>query len=394
MGQTIFYPGLNEFCRKYLVTNTEVAPADVAQFPLRLQQENASLFEQFMLFDKISFKVYGENILVPYLIAQLGQNAFESLVEQGAIGFTLWTPVVTFLMQDIPGVMALQSGTQSSPAHSDPEASLELGLKWMQKQLPRKERRQLVRKLLPLYRVTAPRLAAVAVGITASAFQSGKLKALNFSSQGKDIQNLALPERKALCHCATELLEYSYLIQNQMTSFSSHPYFALFDESAGKITAQTTLVTDFNRLAQVEQFPDLQYLYGELKIPFTKLVQLRKKRSSVAFRKWLAEANSAAPDGEIVKEYIDSIADTKGFFETRSGKITKSVAMTALAAGIGAAVGGAEGAVKGAILGKGLEVGADFALDLVDEFLLSKLTKGWSPKMFIDDLEKLRRPSA
>jgi hypothetical protein len=376
MGQTIFYPGLNEFCRKYLVTNTEVAPADVAQFPLRLQQENASLFEQFMLFDKISFKVYGENILVPYLIAQLGQNAFESLVEQGAIGFTLWTPVVTFLMQDIPGVMALQSGTQSSPAHS------------------RKERRQLVRKLLPLYRVTAPRLAAVAVGITASAFQSGKLKALNFSSQGKDIQNLALPERKALCHCATELLEYSYLIQNQMTSFSSHPYFALFDESAGKITAQTTLVTDFNRLAQVEQFPDLQYLYGELKIPFTKLVQLRKKRSSVAFRKWLAEANSAAPDGEIVKEYIDSIADTKGFFETRSGKITKSVAMTALAAGIGAAVGGAEGAVKGAILGKGLEVGADFALDLVDEFLLSKLTKGWSPKMFIDDLEKLRRPSA
>jgi hypothetical protein len=30
-------------------------------------------------------------------------------------------------------------------------------------------------------------------------------------------------------------------------------------------------------------------------------------------------------------------------------------------------------------------------LDLVDEFLLSGLTKGWSPKMFFDDLEKLRR---
>jgi hypothetical protein len=196
MGQTIFYPGLNDFCRKYLVTNNSVASADVAQFPIRLAAENASLFEQFMLFDKMSFKVYGENILVSYLIAQLGQNVFESLVEQGAIGFTLWTPVLTYLTQDIPGVMALQSGTQSSSAHSDPEASLELGLKWMQRQLPRKERRQLVRKLLTLYRVTPPNLAADAVSITASAFRSGKLKALNFSSEGKDIQNLALSERK------------------------------------------------------------------------------------------------------------------------------------------------------------------------------------------------------
>jgi len=135
MGQTIFCPGLNEFCRKYLDADRAVAPADPAQFAIRLAEENTSLFEQFMLFDKISFKVYGENILVPYLIGQLGQNVFESLVEQGAIGFTLWTPLVTYLTQDIPGVIALQAGAQSSPAHSDPEASLELGFKWMRPQL-------------------------------------------------------------------------------------------------------------------------------------------------------------------------------------------------------------------------------------------------------------------
>jgi hypothetical protein len=176
-----------------------------------------------------------------------------------------------------------------------------------------------------------------------------------------------------------------------MTSFSSRPYFSLFDESATKINAQTTLVTDFNRLVQLEQFPDLKNLYREANVPFTKLAQLRTKRSSVAFRKWLAEAKSTNPDGQIVKEYIDSITDTKGFFETKSGKLTKSVVMTTLGAGIGAMVGGAEGALGGAAVGKSLEVGADFALDLVDEFLLSGLTKGWSPKMFFDDLEKLRR---
>src|SRR5882757_5438548 len=118
MDQTIFYPGLNEFCRTYLVSNRAIAPAEMLQFPMRLKEENACIFEQLMLFDKISFKVYGENIVVPYLIGQLGQDAFETLLEQNAIGFTLWTPVVTYMVQDIPGVVGIQAGIHSSPAHS------------------------------------------------------------------------------------------------------------------------------------------------------------------------------------------------------------------------------------------------------------------------------------
>jgi len=67
MGQTIFYPGLNDFCRKDLDANRAVAREDVAQFPTRVAEENASLFEQFMLFDKISFKVYAAATICIYL---------------------------------------------------------------------------------------------------------------------------------------------------------------------------------------------------------------------------------------------------------------------------------------------------------------------------------------
>lgn len=94
MGQTIFYPDLNDFCRTYLVSGRIITPAEQVQFQVRLKEQNASIFERLLLFDKISFKVYGENILVPYLINQLGQDAFETLLDQEAIGFTLWTPVV------------------------------------------------------------------------------------------------------------------------------------------------------------------------------------------------------------------------------------------------------------------------------------------------------------
>jgi hypothetical protein len=391
MGQTIFYPGLNDFCRTYLISDRITTPAEVAQFPERLKEQNASIFEQLLLFDKISFKVYGENILVPFLISQLGRDAFDALLDQEAIGFTLWTPVVTYMVNDTPGVVAIQSGTQSSPAHSDPEKSIELGLNWMSKErLFPGARRRLIKRLVPLYKVPEPDLSHDAVRRTVSAFHSGKLNALNFSPAGKDIQNLTAPERKDLCRCATELLEYSFLIQHEMTSFSSQQYFNIFDQSVSKVEAQTTIAADFNRLAQLEGFPNLKALYSELKDPFKELPRLRTKSSSAAFRKWLTETRSSATDIDITKEYVDSIAEKKGFFETKRGKLTKSVVMTAIGTGVGTLIGGAEGALGGAAVGKALDVGADWALDLIDEFLVSGLTKGWSPRMFFDDLGKLR----
>ena len=64
--------------------------------------------------------------------------------------------------------------------------------------------------------------------------------------------------------------------------------------------------------------------------------------------------------------------------------------MTAIGASIGATIGGAEGAIGGAAVAKTLETGAGLTLDLVDAFLIEGVTRGWSPRMFFDDLSKVR----
>lgn len=373
-----------------MVTNRRVTPDELLQYPSRIREEQGSIFEQLLLFDRVSFKVFGENIPLPFLINLFGQNAFEALIEQGAIGFTLWTPVITYMVTEIPGIVPIQSGTQSSPAHSDPEQSIELGLNWMKDKPSPSARKRLVKQLLPLYEIPSAELSHDAVRITASAYKSGKLRALNFSGSDKAIEELALPERKTLCQCATELLEYSYLIQHDMTSFSNGHYFALFDESASKIQSQAKLAANFNRLASLEGFPDLKALHSELNDPFKNLPRLRAKKNSAEFRKWLASASFSETNTDITKEYLDSIGEAAGFFETKRGKVTKSIVMTAIGAGIGAVVGGVEGALGGAAIGKVIETGADFGLDLIDEFLISGITKGWSPRMFFDDLGKFR----
>lgn len=391
MGQTIFYPTLNDFCQIYMVKNRQGTLAELLRYPGRLKEEQGSIFEQLMLFDRVSFKVYGENIQVPFLINLLGRDSFDALIDQGAIGFTLWTPVITHLVTDVAGVVPIQSGILSSPAHSDPEQSIELGLRWMKKELRFRERRRLIKRLVPLYEIPSPELSRNAVSITVSAFNSGKLNVLDFSSTGKDITNLALSQRKALCQCATELLEYSYLVEHNMTSFSNRQYFSLFDESVSKLQLQKSISRNFNRLAKLEGFPDLAKLHTELQDPFKNLPQLRAKKSAIKFRKWLAAASFSKTDADITKEYVDSIVEATGFLETKMGKITKSVVMTAIGSGIGAAIGGVEGALGGAVVAKALETGAEFTLDLVDEFLISGIAKGWSPRMFFDDLGKLRR---
>lgn len=131
MSINAFYCDLNEFCRTYLVGNTPVSKQDLAAFKPRQKSVDASTFENLMLFDKTMFKVYGENIPLAYLIGIMGEKAFEELVEQDALGFVLWKPMITFMVDPISGIDPLASGNTSSPAHSDPEESLELGLQWL-----------------------------------------------------------------------------------------------------------------------------------------------------------------------------------------------------------------------------------------------------------------------
>jgi hypothetical protein len=392
MAQEIFYPDLNTFCRMYFDANRPISDVDRGLIHTRWNVHEASLFEQLMLFDKISFKVYGENMLLGVLIRMFGMKGFEELVEQKAVGFTLWTTDITYLVTEAPGVDPLQFITQSSGPHVDPEASVMAGFKWMSNKPSYDQRRRLVRKIAPLYRTVPNTFSQAAVNVVRSAYHSGKLNVLGMVNT-QDYQRLPIDTRKQLCACGAEALEYSYLLSQQMTSYSNPNYYALFNDTAAHVRSKDTLTKNFQAIATIECFPDLPILRSELKIPLTTLPKLRQKRNSKQFRAWLADASYSNRDTHITKDYVDAIADAKGFFETRKGKITKSIAMTAIGTGIGALVAGAEGTLMGPGVAKVLEPVTDWGLDLVDEFILSGLTKGWTPQMFFDDLRKLNPPT-
>jgi len=390
MGSTIFTPGLNDFCQTYFVENSQRVP-DPKQLLPRLRTEQESIFEQLLLFDRISFKVYGENILVPVLINTFGQAGLDALLEQDAIRFTLWTPTVVHIVDDIPGVNPLAAGNLSSPAHSDPEQSVELGFQWMDKPLPRRERRALIKKLLKTYDIPPTTLSHEAVRLTLSAYESGKLAQLGGAGDGTFRQPRGAADKKALNEHATRLVEYSYMVERGMTSFAEPDYFALLSSTATKLRSGNTTTNAFGAIAELENFPDLRALARQIDDPYSKLPKLRSKGSAEKFRKWLDKA-TLEPDGSVTRAYVDAVEEAQGFFETKKGRFVKSVAVTTVGGVIGGAVGGLPGAAAGSTLAKLVEPAADYAFDLVDEFVISGLTKGWTPRMFLSDLRKELSP--
>jgi hypothetical protein len=289
-------------------------------------------------------------------------------------------------------VNAIASGHVNDPAHADPEQSLELGLQWLKEPPSKRLKKMLKRKVLPLYELPPNELASDAVAITNSAFQSGKLKALGLDPGQKTLSNLPLPDRALLSKCATELLEYKYLLGGGLTAKSEFEYFTLFEDSLRRIKTAVKLSADFGELAKIEDVPDLQTLYPTIKNGLGILPKIRSKRRSVKFREWLSSATKG--DAKITKEYIEAISDAKGPLDSRKGKFVKSLALATVGAVAGyAAEGAVPSAIAGSVIAQAAHPAVDFTLDLLDEFLLDGLRKGWRPRMFFDDLAKLERNS-
>ncbi|MFM0162904.1 hypothetical protein PQR39_21130 [Paraburkholderia sediminicola] len=389
--QTIFYPGLNDFCRKYLVQNTPITPMDRQLFSQRLADQQKALFEQFLLFETLSFKVHGENILLPMLQNLFGKKGFDALIEQGSIKFVLWTPTILQMVDEIKGVNALSFGNLSSEPHTDPEKSIELGMNWAREKPSRKELSRLVEKVTPLYSLPRKEISGEAVELTNSAFLSGKLKRLGFDPEIMQLTELPLAKRKLLSKCADEVLEYSFLHENGMTSFSNFNYFWLFNESAKKLSTLAQVGGAYSQAATLEDLPDLKAMYDTIRSPLQSVPRFRGKRSSVKFRQWLAGASAGESGKSISKEYMDAIAEPKGFFQSKTGKTVKSIAMTAIGTGVAAAI---ESRLDGAVIAAGvaaakiIEPIADLGLDLLDQFVLDGLIKGWTPRMFFEDMEQ------
>jgi len=383
----VYVPELNELCRKYFIKG-EIEPSkqDIYLFESRYSSLKADIFEAMMLYDSVSFKVYGENLPLSILLNEMTIKGVESLIEQDALRFVHWTPTIMHFVEPIDGVIPIVAGRVNSEVHTDPEASIRSAFNFMMNKPNKAQRNTLIRKVRDLYSEPEKGLENDASSFVMSAYKSGKLKKSGLDCDVLDIFKLNTQQKKLLSGCASDLLEYKFLVSQNLTPHKTKALNSLFTDSIKKVSRTDAAI----QIAELENFPHLHNLSLELGNPLHKVPKYRNQRNTRKFRSWLNEVSDSKELAEVSMAYIDAIENSKGFFETKKGRLTKNITMTAIGAGIGSFLGPI-GTTVGGLAGQALVPAADFALDLADEYLVTELLKGWKPRMFIDDMRKLQQ---
>lgn len=389
LNGAIFNTELNDFCRKYFIkSKVEPTQNEIRTFPEKYNEIKTSLFESFILHNEINFKVEGENIPLCVLINEIGLRGVEELVDDGALSFTLWSPMVLHIVDNLEGINPLCAGRHNNGVYVDPEESISTGLGFMTNPLKKGEIRALTRKLRDLYLSVPKGIEQDCVNITMSALESGKLKKLGLTLKEKDKYTLNKEEKKLLTTCAADLLGYKYLIQKRALASPTSSIQILLNDSIEK-TKFLSKDEIFSAIVQLENIPDIRTSFYKMGLPMDELIKLRTHKSSKKFRKWLSTLNQISNPLEAQKYYLDSIQATNSFFDTFWGKTTKSISMMIVGACAGSCIDSKLGPLIGAT---GLQLAnplTDYVLDMADEYILSELTKGWTPKIFISKLESL-----
>lgn len=381
----IYNKKLNDFTRKYFISDNNLSKEDILFQKINYNHIKAQIFEDLLLYDKITFKVYGENIPLAFLINELSMKGIERLIEKDDIQFVLWTPTIMHVVSNIKGVIPLVHGRINSPVHCEPEQSIESGLNFLTN-LSKKNKKIIKRKLRDKYIIPKEGIENESQEFTISAFKSNKFAYYGLTNE-KDLSQLNKEQKETLNKCASDLLEYKFTISEQLMINQNSEFQPLFNSTLKNCIKHNKILTEIIR---IENFPNLKEVFFNLeKTSLKDVIKIREKNNIKKFRNWLNEISDNVELNDVTKEYINSIENSKGFFETKKGRFTKNITMSLLGAGVGS-ISGPMGTAIGGVAGSLLSPSADFALDMIDEYLISELVKGWTPRMFFNELNKLQ----
>ncbi len=384
----IYYEKLNTFARKYLIKGSNSNPRFFTYEYNNIKQEIAELL---LYHEGISFHVYGENIPMAILINLFGVNGVESLIEQGAINFLFCKPEVTYNIDDIPGLVPIQAGGYyTSKAHSDPEESACLGLKWLKNPLHEKQKRRLIKKVISSYKVPSETVSQNSVKFGIESYNNNLFSDFGLPCT-KSITELNRTERFLLSSLSNECNTLAILSEFNYYTLDSFRIAKMNDLEVDALKNATNEQESTDKIFVLENLPNFKMMIAKGIIDLKEIPSLRLTRNSVKFRNWIGQTCADVDNVDIVKEYINSIENTKGCLDTGIGKLLKTLGVYAISCGAGELVAGHKGAVVGVGFGsKIVEYAVDLGINLLDAYVLDGILRGWNPRhYFTNDINKI-----
>lgn len=384
----VFNDQLEEYTGRF-ISGTIINPDNA---PSREQQERellALVFEQLLLFDKLSIKLDRQCHVLYYLIQKLGINKVEELIDHGILIPVLWTPIIatsTGMQREdgsidhdaVLGRPPLVAG-QLGEDDSNPEYQVDRLLSHFQ--LDKDRKRIFKKRVRDRFVKPDNNVAGRATEIVANAYEQNRLADFGLPAV-KDALQLDYLERGTLLSLGNQVLETSVLAEKGYKTYDQYSSFAFTHNAVKQIESALNVSENTSSIFNIEGLANIRQLVLENKIPFDRIFEIRYQKNIKAYRKWINSVSSNENATPITKEYIDEIMGKNNFFESAGGKYIRTMGMIGVGTGIGAAMAGPLGGAVGAGVGKI----ADLGLSLFDNYVLNGLLRGWNPQQFVDSI--------
>jgi hypothetical protein len=369
------------------VFNNSIGTPYGFSYPTLTKQEEdlilAGLFEQLLIFDKITIRTDRLNFALAFLINRLGLTTVERLLDSGYVKLLLWTPMIFITTgtrldsgeideSTIYGRPPIVSGSLS-PEDLDPENNIKKALNHFN--FPPKQKREFAKKALNNYIIpNGMEFSSDSAKIVIDAYQNNSLQNLGLPYE-KDPNNLNVGERNLLLGLGNTVIETALLSKYNFKSYDNYEHVEIVKQNLSNIGKGYNIANNTSTLFQLENLPNLKELYLQEKLGFDQVFKIRHLSSAKYYRNWINEVGENSNAKEITTEYLKEIKGGKHFLEKTSGKFLKNGGVFGIGAALGTAIAGPIGMVAG------------YALSLLDTFWLDTISKGKNPSMFIDDIK-------
>lgn len=353
----------------------------------RLQQRYAeailSTSEALMVAPRVTFKVYGENVVLATLLRMYGVRGLEELLDDGSVRFILWRGFIGGLQDQSlirQGILPIVHMNLDSSEHSDPEASCLAGMKWAAN-FERRDRRRLAR------------LATKKTDLTPEGAPAETWEALIEAHKNNDFTVDGLPadrplsqttpdEQERLVVLGGQLLEAAVLVENELDLYESDGTWRTMLQTAREVRSSGSVVSTAETILRMERVPSIRQLLLERKLTEADVLRLRRHPATAAFREWMW----TRPDPGDAKAVLDEYASLFGGDKDRSlpGKFLTMIRLVGLASAglvLGDLASGAAGAVAGVVVGTATNIAVGTGLSYFNS-LLESIKDRRSPRHF------------
>jgi hypothetical protein len=355
---------------------------------ITIEEENqiiAGLFEQLLLFDKITITTNRLNFALAFLINRLGINTVERLFDNGYINLMIWSPMLfssngskqpdgTINESTIYGKPPLASGSLSN---EDLDIEKNINHALVHFNFNRERKRIFTKQIAKHYREIPNSMdfSANSAKIVMDAYKSNNLCELGLPNE-KEPEQLNVKQRQLLLSLGNKVLETAVLAKFNLKSISNYEHCSICKQNLNNIGKAYNISENTSRILNIEGLPNLKEFFTQEKIDFESVFRIRHLSNAKYFRKWINNVGENSNATEITKEYLNEIKGTNKFFASSEGKFLRNLGVFGITSVIGTLTAGSAGLVAG------------YGLGLLETYFLDNILLGKHPSMFIDDLRK------